>query len=139
MNSIGRFQKRKLSDTGKSILTIGTGAAASCAATALFSALLAWAILKGWIRIELSGTGAYLIIGLSALLGCGICAKTSKKGKLTASVICGAVYYLVILTASMFIGKAGKGHFLYTAGIILPAALICGFLFSREKRSRYGT
>ncbi len=138
MKSSKRFQKRKLSERGRAILTIGTGAAASCAATAVFSALLALGITKGLIRIELSGIGAYLIIALSALLGCGICAMRSKNGKLTAALICGAVYDLILLTVSLFIGRAGKGHFLYTAGIILPAALICGFFSSRKKYGKYG-
>ena len=130
-------KKQNQTQNGRLVKNICLGTAIACLATGLFTALITLGITKGMIRMELAEIGAYLIVALASLLGCGICAFSCKSGKLVASAICGTAYYLILLTVGIILDGGGKDRLLPTAAIVSAAALICGFISSNERKAKF--
>ena len=119
-------------------LRIVAAASVVCIAVTLgLTALLGLGIDRGFVRMELIGAGAYLVVALSALAGIGVCALWGKNGKLISALLTGAVYYLCLVVGRLLLGLKGSARLLPTAGIVLLVSLLCGVLGARERRRAY--
>ncbi len=119
------------------VRTVAAGSLLSLSMTLLLTALLSIGIDRGLVRIELSGVGAYVIIGLSAFAGCAVSAIRGKNGKLLHAMITAAVYYLILIAGKVMLSAKGSARLLPTAGIILLVSMLCGLISARERKQKF--